>query len=341
MEQHEEQENQEEQTPVIAEEELGPTNLEEDISAALDKAIAEHADKPQKEQAAPEAPKEEKPAAKAPEKPHDEGEPPPAEFNRPEQEAWKRGDVKAIQAAYRRINTTRTQEVTRLQNEHRDLRKLAEVVHPYLEAAGQRGKDPYRAIQEAVSAINEIRKDPRAGISELLRLHKLTPDDLKEKSAGQTATEASTALTSRLERVEHEITRREHQEVANAFGTVFDQLGAATNKAGGKLFPDINESEAGIALAGRIGSTVWDKNFQQAVRERIPDATFGDFVIEAYRWHGGRVDQSAGVSSPQEHIQRAKRASASSSGVVRRAASAPKKFKTLDEALDSTLEDLE
>ena len=68
-------------------------------------------------------------------------------------------------------------------------------------------------------------------------------------------------------------------------------------------------------------------------------------IIEAYRWHGGRVVEQAGSNSsgtPQKHIEKAKKAAASKPGRAPVSAGPnPKKYRTLSGALDAALADLE
>src|SRR5690606_22614774 len=56
---------------------------------------------------------------------------PPAEFTPEEKQAFRQGNIRAVQAAYQRVNTARLQEVTRAQAEGGAYRKLAEAMAPY------------------------------------------------------------------------------------------------------------------------------------------------------------------------------------------------------------------
>src|SRR5690606_9927362 len=114
------------------------------------------------------------------------------------------------------------------------------------------------------------------------------------------------------------------------------------NKAGGTRFPDVKNDEEGTRLAANIGSLVRQPEFQAAVRARIPGASLREFVVEAYRWYGGRVDESEGAKSQVNHLEKAKRAAASVPGRGASNGALPKKkFSDVGDAIEAALEALD
>ncbi len=74
--------------------------------------------------------------------------------------------------------------------------------------------------------------------------------------------------------------------------------------------------------------------------ERIPGAGLRELVVEAYRFHGGRVDESQAKSpQTQEHLTRARRAAASVPGRAGQSSRPKKTYKDFDSALDAAFEE--
>ena len=122
----------------------------------------------------------------------------------------------------------------------------------------------------------------------------------------------------KLER-QKETLQREAQGFLSDWGVFSEQK----NAAGGSKFPDVmTDSETGRKLAADIGSLVGgrtevSKQFIAKVRERLPNAGTVELFTQAYRFLGGRVDESpAPVSkaATQNHLQRSNRAASSVPG---------------------------
>ena len=313
----------------------------EDLSQALDRALAE-SDKPDEEKAAP-APAAEKEAAAPEEKPLS----PPAEWTGEEKEAFKELNVKSQKAALRLHQSNRAeftrfrQEKGQFEQESATIKQLADTVKPFIEATGKQGKNPYQSIQEAVAIVQEIRANPK--MLQALEAARKGGGDAATTGAAPADDKISSVLAT-VEELKRELATERTQKAAQFFGQTFSEVVGVKNAAGGTRLPDINDTDAGLKLAGLVGSTIRSSEFQQAVLARNPNANLKDMIVEAYRWHGGRVDDAAGngQSTPQKHIQTAKKAAASKPGRAPVSAGPnPKKYTTLSGALDAALADLD
>ena len=330
---------------------------EADLDSALDNALETHKEEkpePKVEAKEPEATEEEAPKVEkeAAPKQRDPNLECPAEFTAEGKQAWAKGDISKVQAEFKRLNHARTAEVTRLQTEHSRMSKeysglkdLAKLVNPYIEASGQSGKDPTKAIMEAVAVVTEINKDPVKALQAIARLKgiKASIGDGTAPKAEQN--EDVRALQSDVSTLRSKLEAQELKETAGYFRNVFESLQAEKNAAGAPKFPALSNDEAGIRLSGKIGSLVRNAEFRQAVQERIPGAGLREFVVEAYRWQGAQVDDStAPLKSPQsnqEHIAKARRAAASQPGRPSRFSPSQKgKAKDIGSALDMAFGEL-
>jgi hypothetical protein len=259
---------------------------------------------------------------------------PPAGFSREGVEAWKRKDITAIQKEFRRIHDARTVEVTRAQTaekqaraeaererqEAKTWRELGKMAAPYIEARGQEGITPDKAIMEALALINEFKKgDPATVKSELKKIG----IDL-DKAPSQPSAAVPPELAQKIETLqqvaeEYKREKEEHkfQQIVSTFDSVFGRMLSQKTRTGETVFPDLlDNSDAGQRFASELGSLAADARFQAGVRRRVPDATFDTIVVEAYKYLGGKVSgEPAKVSTPSnQHLQRSRRASAASPG---------------------------
>jgi hypothetical protein len=223
---------------------------------------------------------------------------------------------------------------------------MADMVKPFIEAAGMQGKDPYKALTEAVAVVKAINTNPREALAAIAKLKNVSIAELSNPPAAPDAHVAP--LQAKVSALEEEIAAGKRAQTTAYLGQVYDQVTAETNGAGRTRFPDLNNTQEGIQMAQRVGRLIRSNDFQEAVRSRNSNATIRDLVVEAYRWNGGRIDEATAPaptsprSTPQEHITRARRASAS---VPSRAGKTPQaarpKAKDLDTALEMALQDLE
>lgn len=359
-----------------------PTNRDEDLYQALDKAFedTEHTfsedEKPEEKPAEAEAPiaaeapvATDEPAAEEPEEkpepkkararnasgkfakqeaaPEPQVEPeiePPNGFTAEEKAAWKQGNVKAIQKGFQRLALERERVVSQAQNEGGTYRKLAETVAPYIEAAGMKGKDPATAITEALAVVNAINKNPQQALAAIAQLKGVTlgaaPQNGQQQN-GPDLTQHLTPLQTQLNTVTEYIKTSQQRDVAASFSQVFDSMMNEKNKAGTTRFPDVKTDEEGTRLASNIGSLVRSPDFQAAVRSRIHGAGLRELVVEAYKWYGGRIDDSEATKSQVNHLAKASRAASSVPGRGGSAGQLPKKkFVDTGDAIDAALDEL-
>lgn len=260
---------------------------------------------------------------------------PPAGFSKEGVKAWKEKDITGIQKEYRRIHDSRTQEISRAQaaerkamaeaekerNEAKTWRDLGSKMAPYIEARGQQGVSPEKAMMEALDLVHAFKKaDPATAKAELKKIgidldatngkpSTVVPPELEEKI--NTLQKGIETLTSEKE-------REKLEQVGRLFQKTFDHLASLKNRAGELVFPDLlDESDDGKELARAIGSRTRDEGFQKRVLRRFPDADFTVLVREAYRAEGGRVSgEPVQVSqeNQKKHIEKSKRAAAATPG---------------------------
>lgn len=294
------------ETPVV---EKGLTGRE-----ALEKSIAEHRE-PKEAAPAPTA----KEVTQAVEADID----PPSEFSSKGKEAWKNKDIRGIQEEYKRVNTSRTQEVSRaqseaqrLQNESRSYKDLASKIAPYIEARGKEGTTPEQAMMEAVALVDQLKKGKKQSLADLKALGFEFTDD----SAGN-ATSALEAKIDALQKSHDQLLQNEKargfENVVGQFQSSFQELGGQQTRTGQPVFPDLfDETEKGKQLATDIGSLASDNRFIAGVTRRFPGATHAIICREAYKYLGGQVvEESAKVSKePNQDIHKKRRAAASTPG---------------------------
>jgi hypothetical protein len=322
-----------------------PKSAEEDLDSALEKALSGDSE-PEAEEKPVEEEKEPEPEQQA-----------PAEWSKEEREYFKTLDRRgrdihlrlqqSRNADYRRRTSEYDKNVNHLKTEYGSLRQMADVVKPFIESAGMNGKDPYKALTEAVAVVKTINTNPREAIAAILKLKGLRPEDLTGPApASEQLHEHVAPLQAEVNSLKQKIAAGERAQTGAYLGQVYDTVTREQNSAGATRFPDLNDTPQGIDLAQRVGRCIRSQDFQEAVRARNPNANIRDLIVEAYRWNGGRIDDTPTVPTPsrtpQEHVTRARRASASVPGRVGRASSAPRvKAKDLDHALDMAWEDLE
>lgn len=323
----------------------------DDLDAALEKALSSGADERTEDNSKKDEVTLEKEEKEEESKPTFE---PPAEFNVEEKEAFKLMNPKAQEATLR-VFKSRNAEIGRIHNERKQwqeenqsLKELAGIAKPYLEQGLLQGKDPIKATTEALGVVMALNKDPIRAITAILKLKGLQVEDLTKNTNARQETinnEALSPVVTKVEMLERKLAAREIEEQGRVFGHVFQSIQQEQNAAGSVKYPSLTDDEAGYSLASEIGSLIAKPEFRRAVEKRIPGAGLRELSIEAYKWLGGRVDDAPANSfkSPQDenHINRAKRAAASVPGRPSGRSLTTKKGKSLGDALDLALEQLE
>jgi hypothetical protein len=249
---------------------------------------------------------------------------PPSEFTAEGKEAWKNKDIRGIQKEYQRINTSRLQELSRAQTAEKQAREeaktwkqLGEMAKPYIEARGQEGVTPDKAIMEALALVNEFRKANPATVKQELKRLGIDLDKAPENQVAipKEVEEKINHLQNVTDQLHKEREAQRLEAVAVNFDTAFKYMASQKDRTGQSIFPDTpDNSEKGIELASNIGSLIRDPKFQQGVSRRIPDADFNTLVVEAYKFLGGRVTGEAvkvSEKNNQQQVEKSRRAAAS------------------------------
>jgi hypothetical protein len=278
---------------------------------------------------------------------------PPAEFNADEKADFLLLSRKQQEAQIRlhKSRLSRLEEIKAASRDYEHVRRLAQQIEPYIKARGI--KEPADvAIQKAVALWAETKADPKRSAAALLKANGLpVPRDLLESETRDPDQEKLSPLQERLIALESRIVREDQEKAASALNSIWSSFEQQRNAAGSARFPDIqpDKGQSGLQLASEIGSLVSGKTplslqFINSVRARNPHASAETLITEAYRFLGGKVDDSeaARTQSPQQHLYKSNRAAASVPGRgVSSSSSSVKKFKSYREALEAAKAELE
>lgn len=254
---------------------------------------------------------------------------PPSSFSDKGKDAWKRKDIRGIQEEYRRVDTSRTQEITRAQNEaqrereaNKPYRELAQKLAPYIQARGDSGTTPEQAMIEAVALVNGLKSDKKAAKVELERLGFKVSIDEDGKPAPVNINDHPeiTSLRKDLNTLLDEKRLQEHTNRVQMFAQVFDHLGSQKTRTGQHVYADLAPgSEKGEQMSKELGSLSQDVGFRNLVLRRFPNANENTFAEQAYISLGGKIAGEPLKESPknnQEQITKQRRAAASSPGGI-------------------------
>lgn len=285
---------------------------------------------------------------------------PPSEFSKEEKEDFYASSRKAQEAALR-LHSKRQQVFSEIQRdkalvarekeELKSLRDLSSSMEPYLKAVGVK-KPTEVALKEALGMWKEFNDgDPREAAAAYLEAKGIeVPQGLIDPEKKQD-TQKNTDLQNRLSQLENVISAGQTQAVRQVLGQAWNLFETEKNAAGKPTFPDIaSDTEEAKKLAGSIGSLVsgrtdLSKQFIALARERIPNLDYRGLLKEAYKYLGGKVDESSQTTRSQDsqkHIVNAGRASLSKPGrgAAIESNGSVKKFKTRREAYAAALEQL-
>jgi hypothetical protein len=260
----------------------------------------------------------------------------PQEFSARGRDAWAKGDLKSVREEMQRVLKDRQAEVTRVHNEYMPYRGLVEQVQPYLAAAGNTGKPPVQAITEAVALAQHLKKDPLGFVREVAAHGKYKPEQIFGAQRDEPVRPEISALQSQVHTLTSKLEARDTETLGRQYGAIFSDL-----QASGK-YPDLTDDESGIRMASQIGTLTRSPDFVRAVRAINPSAGLAELTIKAYATLGGRIVEptiSSSSTKPQ-HIEKARRASASVPGRAPASAKAApqKKYGDLGSALKAALE---
>jgi hypothetical protein len=278
---------------------------------------------------------------------------PPAEFTADEKADFLLLSRKQQEAQIRlhKSRLSRLEEIKAASRDYEHVKRFAQQIEPYIKARGI--KEPADvAIQKAVALWAETKADPKRSAAALLRANGLpVPRDLLEDETRDPQDEKLSPLQERLNALESRIVQEDTAKAATALNAIWSSFEQAKNAAGIARFPDIQpeKGESGLQLATEIGSLVSGKTplslqFINSVRARNPQASAETLITEAYRFLGGRVDDSEAprTQSPQQHLYKSNRAAASVPGRgVSSSSGTVKKFRSYREALEAAKAELE
>lgn len=279
---------------------------------------------------------------------------PPAEYT-PEEKADFLGLSRKGQEAQLRLDKSRKaklHEITTANEEYKPYRQLADSLTPYLKAHGIKESSEV-AIKKALTMWQEFETgDPRQAAAEYLRAKGIEPPKelLQGKEADDGFAEKINPLQNDIKELKNRQAQNDIQAATVVFQKAWTEFELEKNAAGKNKFPDVDgNTESGLKMASSIGSlvsgqSVLSKQFIANAKSRIPDLTLPRLYQEAYRYLGGRVDDSEAPRSQdsQQHIVQSRRAASSvpgksvapiNNGIV-------KKFKSRKEATAAALEQL-
>lgn len=249
----------------------------------------------------------------------------PSEYNAEEREIFAKSTPEQQATSLRLFKSfqdRRTQLSKDLQ-ENAWVKKLAEDVTPFLKSTGEK-MTPHEALTAALKLRQELEDgNPVENAMRYLKRKGIeVPEGLANLAkTGDTEDPKYIELRKELDSIKLEKEKETIQREAHGFLSDWENFQGQTNAAKSPRFPDINNSESGQKLAGEIGTLVGGKTdlsrqFITKVLDRNPKANRIDLFTEAYRWLGGKIDDTAApkAATTQQHINRSNRAAASVPG---------------------------
>lgn len=276
---------------------------------------------------------------------------PPAEYTTEEKHYFSQLSRKG-QEAQLRLDKSRKSKLDELRSASREyeyVKRLAQSVDPYIKARGLK-ESPEVALSKALEMWREFEDgDPKQKAAEYLRAKGIEPPrELLEQSPVNQYQQEIAPLQSELNLIKQRLAEEDRARAEASLSQAWSTFEQEKNAAGAPKFPDIaTNSESGLRLASNIGSLVsgttdLSRQFIANVQARIPDATYIDVMAEAYKYLGGRVDESSAPksqTSQQDHIKQSNRAAASvpgrSAGI--NGSGGIKKYKSIREAAEAAL----
>lgn len=278
---------------------------------------------------------------------------PPAEWNAEEKADFLASTPKAQEAALR-LHNRRQSKIEEIKREASDLqwaKDLAKEVEPYLKSVGGK-KKAHEALIDALRLRHEFDTgNPKANALAYLKTKGIDPAKLLEIDGKEsTSDEKITPLQKDISDIKMRIAQEDHSRATQILSSAWGEFEGAKNAGGNARYPDVGNSEAGLKLSANIGSLVrgdteLSKQFIANAKNRIPDLTYQSLLHEAYRYCGGKVDDSEAptkTQSTQSQIAKSSRAAASRPGSgAQTAGGKVKKFKTYREAASAAMAELQ
>lgn len=279
---------------------------------------------------------------------------PPAEYTKEEAEDFLQLSRKGQEAAIRihQGRTGKLEEVKAAISELNHLKKLNEDVTPFLKAMGVKESSPV-AIQKALQMWKEFEEapDPRKAAANYLRAKGVEiPKEFLSNEGADKIDPKIASLQEELKNVTDRLAQEDRAKVEATLNQAWSSFESEKNAAGTVRFPSLTNTEEGLKLSSNIGSLVsgqsdLSRQFIANAKARIPDLTYPKLFEEAYKWYGGKVDDSEAPRSQSQdtnHIARSRRAASSVPGRGAQTASKgpAKKFGSYREAAAAALAEI-
>lgn len=283
---------------------------------------------------------------------------PPAEWDKESKEDFLQSSPKSQEAALR-LHQRRQATLEEIKRGKEELRKEAEEnawakdvvkeITPFLKTRGD--KEPTHAqVIKALKVVNEVDANTRVAVADILRAKGIpVPAELLEGEEKNIADAKIIPLQNDLNAIKMELAQERLSKQRDSLSYVWQNFESEKNAAGRLKFPDVDNTEAGLKLASSIGSlvsgqTALSNQFIANVRSRIPGADYHRVIVEAYRYLGGRVDDSlpTKTQSSKQHIIQSSRAASSVPGRGTQYVNGQVKgkAKTIREALEMSMQQL-
>lgn len=274
---------------------------------------------------------------------------PPAEWNKEEKDDFLQLSEKQQQAVMRihKSRNSKLEELKKATQEYNDAKSLAQTLTPYIKSIGV--KEPTEtALKKALQMWREFEEgDPREKAAAYLKVKGVpVPNELLVTPTQDD--EKIIPLQNELNNIKQRIAQEDYARAAANLQQTWASFEQEKNAGGKSKYPDLDDSEKGISLAANIGSLVngetdLSRQFIANVQSRIPDLTSNKLLAEAYKYCGGRIDETdtPRTQDTQKHILKARRASASVPGRgAQTRTDVVKKYKTTREALEAAVRNL-
>lgn len=270
---------------------------------------------------------------------------PPGEWNREEKEDFKSLSPKQQEATLR-LHKSRSSTLENIKAEKAELewaREIAKEVTPFLKTRGD--KEPaHSQVLKALRLVNELDANTHQGVVNILKAKGLAvPKELEVQPETKKYTDP--ALQQEVNAIKMRLAQEDHAKNSSVMSTLWQSFEGAKNAAGSSRFPDVSDTDAGLRLASNIGSLVsgqteMSKQFIANAQNRIPNLSAPRLFEEAYRFYGGRVDDSEATRTQdtQKHVVKSSRAASSVPGRGGQSQSGPVKKLPYREAAKQALE---
>lgn len=278
----------------------------------------------------------------------------PASFTPEEREVFA-SLAPEIQGRILKINESLVEKHKTLQRREEQVRWAEQIVQeaqPLIEKFGET-MSPYQAIVKALKLRNDLETgEPEAmAAAYLQRKGRPVPKELLERAQPSAGSAAESDLRKKVEELENRFKREELTRSAELHLTAWNSFTSQKNEAGANRYPDVNDTESGIQLATKIGqlvsgNTALSQEFIANIRSRNPHAGPIELLDAAYRYYGGRIDDSKPAQntrkqpSTEEHLKRSAIAAASKPGSGGISSDRVVKYKSTRDALAAAMRSL-